>query len=115
MNTIINLLITAVVAYFLPKVIPGVTFDGFSTALIFAVVLGILNIVVKPILKIVGLPLTIITLGLFSLVINAAVIYLADYFVDGMRINGFFTAVIFSIVLSVVSSVLSSIFTSSDD
>ena len=66
----------------------------------------------KPILKILGLPFTIITLGLFSLVINAIVILLADYFVDGMTIDGFWWALIFSIALSVISSLLNGIFIS---
>ena len=66
MNLIIRLLVTAVVAFFLTKILSGVHFDGFSTAIVFAIVLGILNLIVSPVLKILGLPLTIITLGLFS-------------------------------------------------
>jgi putative membrane protein len=114
MNIIINLLITAICAFLLQKVLPGVHIESFSTAIIFAIVLGVLNIVVKPILSFFGLPLTILTLGLFSLVINAAVFLIADYFVDGMHVNGFWWALIFSIALSIVTSVVSSIFTSSN-
>lgn len=69
MNLIIKLLITAVAAYLLTYVLSGVHFDGFSSTIVFALVLGVLNLIVKPILKLLGLPLTIITLGLFSLVI----------------------------------------------
>ncbi|WP_297986202.1 phage holin family protein [uncultured Chryseobacterium sp.] len=115
MNLIIRLLVTAVVAFGLTYVLSGVHFDGFSTALVFAIVLGVLNLIVTPILKLLGLPLTIITLGLFSLVINALVILLADYFVDGMNIDGFWWALIFSILLSVITSLLNGIFTSKDD
>lgn len=115
MNLIIRLLVTAVVAFFLPKVLSGVHFDQFSTALVFALVLGILNIIVTPIFKILGLPLTILTLGLFSLVINAVVILIADYLVDGMKVDGFGWALIFSIALSVITSLLNGIFTSSND
>ena len=114
MNMLIRLLVTALVAYLLPYVLKGIHFDGFSTALIFAIVLGVLNLIVTPILKILGLPLTIITLGLFSLVINALVVLLADYFVDGMTVDGFLWAFIFSILLSIVTSVLNSLFTSKD-
>lgn len=114
MNLIIKLLITAVVAYLLTYVLSGVHFDGFTSTIIFALVLGILNLIVKPILKLLGLPLTIITLGLFSLVINAIIIMLADYFIDGMTVNGFWWALIFSIVLSLVTSVFESIFISKD-
>lgn len=111
---LIRLLITALVAYLLPYVLKGIHFDGFSTALIFAIVLGVLNLIVTPILKILGLPLTILTLGLFSLVINAAVVLLADQFIDGMTIDGFWWAFIFSIALSILTSLLSGIFTSGD-
>ena len=114
MNLIIRLLVTAVVAFFLTKILSGVHFDGFSTAIVFAIVLGILNLIVSPVLKILGLPLTILTLGLFSLVINALVILIADYFIDGMTIDGFWWAFIFSIALSIITSLVNGIFTSSD-
>lgn len=114
MNLIIRLLVTAVVAFFLTKILSGVHFDGFSTAIVFAIVLGILNLIVSPVLKILGLPLTILTLGLFSLVINALVILIANYFIDGMTIDGFWWAFIFSIALSIITSLVNGIFTSSD-
>ncbi len=115
MNLIIRLLITAVVAFFLTKILSGVHFEGFSTAIVFAIVLGVLNLIVKPILSILGLPLTIMTLGLFSFVINAIVILIADYFIDGMVVDGFWWALIFSIALSLITSLLGGIAGSSDD
>lgn len=114
MNLLLRLLVTAVVAYFLAQILPGIQFDGFGGAIIFAIVLGILNLVVTPILKILGLPLTILTLGLFSLVINALVILIADYFIDSMNVDGFLWAFIFSIALSLITSLLNGIFTSED-
>ncbi|KMQ61962.1 membrane protein [Chryseobacterium sp. BLS98] len=114
MNLIIRLLITAIVAYLLTKVLPGVHFEGFSSAIIFAIVLGVLNIFVKPILGLLGLPLTIITLGLFALVINALIILIADYFIDSMVVNGFWWALIFSVLLSFVTSLASSMFSDGD-
>ncbi|WP_080779833.1 phage holin family protein [Chryseobacterium phocaeense] len=114
MNLIIRLLITAIVAYLLTKVLPGVHFEGFSSAIIFAIVLGILNIFVKPILGLLGLPLTIITLGLFALVINAVIILIADYFIDSMVVDGFWWALIFSVLLSFVTSLASSMFSDGD-
>ena len=114
MNLLLRLLVTAVVAYFLAYVLPGIHFDGFTGAIIFAIVLGILNLIVTPILKILGLPLTILTLGLFSLVINALVILIADYFIDSMNIDGFLWAFIFSIALSFITSLLNGVFTSND-
>ncbi|WP_419870438.1 phage holin family protein [Chryseobacterium sp. CT-SW4] len=114
MNLIIRLLITAVVAFLLTKILPGVHFEGFSTAIIFAIVLGILNIFVRPILAFFGLPLTILTLGFFSLVINAAIILLAEYFIKGMVVDGFWWAFIFSILLSICTSLVSSFFADAD-
>ncbi|MDN5395984.1 MAG: phage holin family protein [Chryseobacterium sp.] len=106
--------ITAIVAYLLTKVLPGVHFEGFSSAIIFAIVLGVLNIFVKPILGLFGLPLTIITLGLFALVINALIILIADYFIDSMVVDGFWWALIFSVLLSFVTSLANSMFSDGD-
>ena len=114
MNLIIRLFVTAIVAYLLTKILPGVHFQGFSTAIIFAIVLGLLNLIVKPVLSILGLPLTIITLGLFALVINALIILLADYFIDSMVIDGFWWAFIFSILLSIITSLANSMFSDKD-
>jgi putative membrane protein len=69
----------------------------------------VLNAIVKPLLVILTLPITIITLGLFLLVINAAIILLGDYFLEGFKVDGFWWALLFSILLSVVSSILYSI------
>lgn len=115
MNLILRLLITAGVAFGLTKVLSGVHIDDFKTALVFAVILGLLNIFVKPILKLIGLPLTILTLGVFSLVINTLVILIANYFTEGMQIDGFWWAFVFSIALSFLTSVLSGIFLSDDE
>jgi putative membrane protein len=115
MNTIIKLIITAVAAFGISKLLsPNVEIASFSAAIIFAIVLGLLNLFVKPILSLFSFPITILTLGLFSLIINALIILLADYFTDGININGFWWAFIFSILLSVVTSVLEGIFVSKD-
>lgn len=114
MNLIIRLLVTAIVAYLLTTILPGVHFDGFSGAVIFAIVLGVLNLTIKPILGLLGLPLTIITLGLFALVINAIIILIADYFIDSMEVRGFWWALIFSVLLSVFTSLANSLFSDRD-
>ena len=116
MNLIIRLLITAVSAFCLAKYLNiGVHIDDFTSALVFAIVLGVLNAILKPILSLIGLPLTVITLGLFSLVINTVVVMIAAYFVKGMTMDGFWWAMLFSIVLSVITSILSGLLTSSDN
>lgn len=114
MNLIIRLFITAIVAFLLTKILPGVHFDGFGGAVIFAIVLGVLNLILKPILSLFGLPLTIITLGFFALVINAIIILVADYFIDSMKVDGFWWAFIFSIALSIITSLANSMFADKD-
>ncbi|HEX5668926.1 MAG TPA: phage holin family protein [Chitinophagaceae bacterium] len=106
MNFLIRIIITALVAFGLSYLLDGVHIDAFTTALILALVLAVLNALVKPILIILTLPITILTLGLFLLVINALIIMLGARFVDGFKVDGFWWALLFSILLSVVSSIL---------
>ena len=102
-----DLLLTAIAVYVLSKLLePHVVINSFSTALIFALVLAFLNAIVKPLLIILTLPLTILTLGIFLLVINVLIILLADNLVAGINIDGFFWALIFGILLSLLSSIL---------
>jgi putative membrane protein len=84
--------------------LPGVKIDNFITALILALVLAVLNLLVKPVLIILTLPVTIVTLGLFLLVINAIIILLASHLVSGFRVNGFWWALLFSIVMTIINS-----------
>lgn len=114
MKIILKLLITAAVAFGLTYILEGVNFQGFGSALVFALVLGLLNFFVKPILKIFGFPLTVITLGLFSFVINAIIILIADYLIDDMQVENFWWALIFSIALSLITSLINGIFISDD-
>ncbi|HLO80801.1 MAG TPA: phage holin family protein [Chitinophagaceae bacterium] len=106
MNFLIRILISALVAFGLSYLLDGVHIDKFTTALILALVLAVLNALVKPILIILTLPITIVTLGLFLLVINALIIMLGDRFIDGFSVDGFWWALLFSILLSLVSSIL---------
>jgi putative membrane protein len=109
MGILINLLVSAIAVVVCAYVIPGVAVDSIWTALIVAVVLGVLNAFIKPILSILTLPITILTLGLFSLVINALIIMLVDWLVPGFTVDGFIPALIFSIGLSLISSLLHSL------
>lgn len=83
-------------------ILPGVKVDSFVTALVVAVVLGIVNAILKPILVLLTLPINLLTLGLFSLVINAVLILLVTAMVPGFTVAGFWTALVFSVVLSLV-------------
>lgn len=84
----------------------GVVVDEFTTALTVAIVLGLLNFFVKPVLVLFTFPVTVFTLGLFLLVINAIIILLCDHFVDGFDVNGFWTALFFSVILSLSQSLV---------
>ncbi len=106
MQFLINLLLSGLAVVISAYILPGVHVDGFVTALIVAVVLGIVNAILKPILVILTLPITILTLGLFTLVINAILVLLVSSIVPGFRVDGFVWAFIFSIILSIVNSFL---------
>ena len=103
---IIKFILTAVLVYGLSTVLPGVALNGVSSAAILVIVLGVLNAVVKPILQILGFPITVLTLGLFLIVINVIIVKLADYLMTSFSVNGFISALIFSIALSLVNSVV---------
>jgi putative membrane protein len=109
MNFIIRLLVTAAVAYGLSMILSGVQIADFKTAIIFALALAALNAIVKPILVLLTLPITIITLGLFLFIINGIIILIADRFIDGINVHGILWALIFSLLLSVVSSILNAL------
>jgi putative membrane protein len=106
MGFLVNLLINGLAVYITARVLPGVSVDSFVTAVIVSVVLALVNTFIKPILFILTLPATILTLGLFTLVINALMIFLVATFVPGFHVNGFWSALFFSLILSLVSSVL---------
>lgn len=106
MNFILRILISAAVASGLSYVLSGVHIDNFITALMVAIVLAVLNAIVKPILIILTLPITILTLGLFLFVINALIILLAAHFVNGFRVDGFWWALLFSLLMSILTSLL---------
>jgi putative membrane protein len=86
----------------------------YVSVLFMAIALGFLNTFLKPILKILTIPVTILSLGLFLLVINAFIVKLADYFIDGLQVQGWLTALYFSIILSVGQFILNGIFVETD-
>jgi putative membrane protein len=106
MKFIIRILVIAAISYGLAKVLGGIHVSDFWTALVFAVVLAILNTFIKPILVILTLPVTILTLGLFLFVINTVIVLLASEFVKGFSIDNFWWGLLFSLLLSLVTSFL---------
>src|SRR5579884_1211422 len=104
MRLLINWIVDAAAIIIAAYLLPGVHINNFLTALIAAVVLGIINVLIKPVLLLLTLPITILTLGLFALVINGLLILLASAIVPGFHVDGFLWAVLFSIVLSIVNT-----------
>ena len=106
LSFILKFILTAVLVYGLSKVLPGVVLGGVGSAAILVIVLGLLNAVVKPILQILGFPITVLTLGLFLLVINVIIVKLADFLMTSFDVHGFLNALLFSLALSVVNVVV---------
>lgn len=109
-NIIINWLIMAVAVIIVAYLLPGVTVSGFWAALLVALVLGILNVFIKPLLLFLSLPINILTLGLFTFVINAILILIASAIVPGFKVAGFWWALAFSIVLTIILYALHALF-----
>lgn len=108
MKFLLQLIISTLAVLITSYVLPHVSIDdnNFFTALIVAAVLSFLNAVVKPIMIILTIPVTIISFGLFLLVINAFIIILATKLVDGFHVDGFWWALLFSLILSLTTSIL---------
>ncbi len=104
---LISILVNAVSVFLAAYVLRGVMVNNFWTALIVAVLLAIINAVVKPILIFLTIPITVLTLGLFILVINALLLMLIDALLEGLKIKNFGWAVLFGIVLSIINGLLS--------
>lgn len=106
MNILLRLLVTSLAAFAAAKLLPGIHIDGFWSAIVLAIVLGLLNVILKPLLIIFTLPITVITFGLFLLVINAFIILIASSLIGGFHVDGFGWALLFSIVLSIFTAIL---------
>ena len=101
--------VNALALYIVAKILPGIHLVDFGSALVAALIIGFVNTLIKPILLLLTFPITILSLGLFALVINALMILLASALTPGFKVDGFGTAFIGSILLSVVSMILHSL------
>jgi putative membrane protein len=106
MNLITRIIISTISIMVVGYILPGVVVSSVYTAFVVAVVLALLNTIVKPILIILTLPVTIITLGLFLLVINGIIVLIAHHFINGFSVSSLFTAIIFSILVSLINGLL---------
>jgi len=100
--------LSAVAVLFTAQILPGVQVTGIVDALLVALVLSFLNTFLKPVLLILTIPVTLLTFGLFLLVINAVIIVVADALLDGFNVSGFGWALLFSLILSVINALLQS-------
>ena len=109
MRLLLGWAINAGVLLLLPYLLPAVQVKSFGTALLVALVLGLLNAIVRPILVLLTLPITVLTLGLFLLVINGLMFWVASRMLEGFEVDGFWWAVLAAFVYSVASSAVSSL------
>lgn len=109
MKLFLKLLLTALAVIILANILPGVAIDNYITAIMVAVTIAVLNMFVRPILVVLTLPVTILTLGLFLFIINAIIILLAGKLITGFYVSGLFSALLFSVLLSVFRSFLYSL------
>ncbi|MEI7524714.1 MAG: phage holin family protein [Mariniphaga sp.] len=101
-----RILISTISIMVVGYLLPGVVVSSVFSAFVVAVVLALLNSIIRPVLIILTLPVTIVTLGLFLLVINGFIVLIANHFVRGFSVSGLFTAIIFSILVSLINAVL---------
>ncbi|QSE96731.1 phage holin family protein [Fulvivirga lutea] len=105
MNFLVKLLISGLAVILTSYLLPGVSVDGYFAAVLVAAILSLLNVIVRPILIVLTIPITVFTLGLFLLVINALMILIADYFIPDFYVDNFWWALLFSVILAVINSI----------
>lgn len=109
MKTVIKIVLNGVFIFFLSRWLPGISVTSLEASFIVAIVLGILNAILAPILHLLALPVTILTLGLFALVVNGAIVLLADALMQSFSVSGWLMAIVFSIIMMVFNSVVSGV------
>lgn len=109
MNFLVKILLSAIGVGIASYLLPGVSVDGFWAALVVAGLLALFNVTLKPILIILTIPITVLTLGLFLLVINALLILLIDSLIGGFMVSNFWWALAFSIILTIITSLFEDI------
>ncbi len=109
MKTIIKIVLNGVFIFFLSQWLPGISVTSLEASFIVAIVLSLLNAVLAPILQLLALPITILTLGLFALVVNGAIVLIADTLMDSFAVAGWLMAIVFSIIMALFNSVLSDV------
>lgn len=109
MNLLVKWVLFALLIMFIAWIIPGITITGFLSALFVVVVLSLVNIFIRPLIQLISLPLNVITLGLFSLIINALLFLLVAKFSPGFQIDGFWSGLFGALILSVMTPLVDKI------
>lgn len=109
MQLIIALVLNALALMITANIVPGIHVTDFTSSVLAAIVLGVVNTFIKPALSFVTAPLSVVTLGLFAFVVNAVVLFIVDAVVPGLTIDGWVPAILGAVVLSVVATILSSV------
>lgn len=109
MSWIIKLLVNGLAVFLAARFVPGIEVDGYGTAVFAALVLAVINLIIRPLILFMTLPINILTLGLFTFVINALLFWGASYFIDGFDVDGFIAAFLGALILTVASWITNAI------
>jgi putative membrane protein len=110
MHLLIRLIINAIVLYLIARYVPGFQISGFTAAIIAAIIFGLVNAVIRPIVLLLSLPATILTLGLFVIIVNALMFWLTVWITPGFHVSGFVPALIGGIIMTIVSILTNHLF-----
>ncbi len=110
MHFLIRLLINGIVFYLIARYVPGIHANGFGSAVLAAFIFGIVNAIIRPIVLLLTLPFTIITLGLFVIIVNALMFWLATWIAPGFKVDGFVPALIGGIIMAIVGMITNQVF-----
>ena len=102
-------ILNAIALYFMAKIIDGITLDGFAAILVAALVWGFVNTIIRPMVNLIALPITIMTVGLFTFVINGFLLWLVAEAVTGFTVDNFLVGIVGALLLSIISSLLSAL------
>ena len=111
LSSLLHLIVTAASLILIANVIPGIHIQNWTVAFIAAIVFGLVNLLIKPVLGLLTLPITFLTFGLFAFVLNAAMFVLTAWLVSGFEVAGFWSAVLGSLALGLLNTLIGSLFT----
>lgn len=110
MSTLLNIVLSTIAVFVTGYILPGVKMSSFWVALVVAIVLGLLNSFIRPILLLLTLPINILTLGLFTFVIMGFMVWLTTLIIPGFEVTNFWWCILFAVVMAIINSILQSVF-----